>query len=199
MIAALYVSKGGPYVGRPDVDAWTVERDARRYAGPFPVVAHPPCASWGRYAKPHPGSLARGPLVGDDGGCFEAALVAVRTWGGVIEHPAASKAWSRFGLLTPSRGGGWTPALVSARWPGGLVYVCEVEQGHYGHGARKPTWLYLVSRNPPPPLVWGRSEAERREGPSKRRGIVERMSKGQRERTPVPFAELLMKLARDTV
>lgn len=48
-VAALYVVKGGCYFGLPGVDPWDEERDARRYAGPYPVVAHPPCERWGRY------------------------------------------------------------------------------------------------------------------------------------------------------
>lgn len=47
MIAALYVEKNGVYYGLPDVDPWDKERDARLYAGPWPVVAHPPCSTWG--------------------------------------------------------------------------------------------------------------------------------------------------------
>jgi len=43
LIAALYVVKGGCYYGVPDVDPWDKARDARLYAGPWPVVAHPPC------------------------------------------------------------------------------------------------------------------------------------------------------------
>ncbi len=33
MIAALFVDRKGPYWGRPDVDAWDLERDAREYDG----------------------------------------------------------------------------------------------------------------------------------------------------------------------
>jgi len=43
-VAALYVETGGVYYGLPDVDPWDEERDARLYAGPWPVVAHPPCS-----------------------------------------------------------------------------------------------------------------------------------------------------------
>lgn len=51
MIAALYVETDGPYFGLDGVDPWDIRRDARLYTGPHPVVAHPPCARWGRYAK----------------------------------------------------------------------------------------------------------------------------------------------------
>jgi hypothetical protein len=102
-VAALYVEPKGCYVGVPGVDPWDEARDARKYAGPHPVVAHPPCQRWGRFwhgstRKPHQYEL------GADGGCFEAALAAVRKWGGVIEHPAHSKAWDKFGLLKPKPG-----------------------------------------------------------------------------------------------
>lgn len=50
MIAALFVRTNGPYWGMPDVDPWDEKRDARKYAGPYPVVAHPPCSRWCRLA-----------------------------------------------------------------------------------------------------------------------------------------------------
>lgn len=48
MIAALYVETDGAYFGLPGVDPWDEARDARKYAGPHPVVAHPPCQRWGK-------------------------------------------------------------------------------------------------------------------------------------------------------
>lgn len=105
MIAALYVETGGCYFSLPNVDPWDKARDARLYAGPHPVVAHPPCSRWCRLA----GLVeARwGHKRGDGGGCFAAALAAVRRWGGVLEHPAYSDAWVAFGLPRPDRHGGW--------------------------------------------------------------------------------------------
>lgn len=50
MIAALYVDPNGVYSGLPDVEVWDEARDARTYAGPWLVVAHPPCARWGSLA-----------------------------------------------------------------------------------------------------------------------------------------------------
>lgn len=49
MIAALYVETDGAYFGLEGVDPWDEARDARKYAGPWPVVAHPPCQRWGRF------------------------------------------------------------------------------------------------------------------------------------------------------
>ena len=106
-VAALYVDRLGPYPKMPGVEVWDEARDARLYAGPWPVVAHPPCQLWGPFAainfKRWGGEHNR---PGNDGGCFEAALNAVRKWGGVLEHPAFSKAWSGYGLARP--GIGWT-------------------------------------------------------------------------------------------
>ena len=49
-VAALYVQKGGAYYDLEGVDPWDEQRDARLYAGPHPVVAHPPCSRWCRLA-----------------------------------------------------------------------------------------------------------------------------------------------------
>ncbi len=199
-IAALYVERGGVYWDLPGVDPWDVERDARRYAGPWPVVAHPPCERWGRFwhgspRKPHQYAL------GDDGGCFEAALASVRRWGGVIEHPEASHAWRHFGLNAPPHDGGW----VVADWFGG--WTCRVEQGFYGHAARKATWLYAV-RCALPHLRWGSGEQRldpkmvERHGYeyARRKGLVSmvggKRKKEIRNATPPEFRNLLLAMAQ---
>jgi hypothetical protein len=202
-VAALYVHETGPYVGREGVDPWPASRDARAYAGPFPVVAHPPCERWGRYWSGGPSPLSRRRELGDDGECFLAALEAVCRWGGVLEHPEASHAFRRYGLVPPPRRGGWHHAgLVRGGW------TCCVEQGHYGHPARKATWLYVsgLSATGLPELAWGpaarglrledgfHSREERRR--ATRTGICQRLSKRQRAITPEPFVEVLLDLAR---
>lgn len=191
-VAALFVQPKGVYATFADVDAWDEARDARRYAGSLPVVAHPPCAAWGRYAKRTPSSQAKGPLLGDDSGMFKAALAAVKRVGGVIEHPKGTQAWTHFKLPAPTSGGGWT--RVSGLRAVHPAWVCEVEQGHYGHMAQKPTWLLYVGPKPPE-LRWGPSSVALRPW-TKQRGVLESLSKNQRAATPPAFATLLLDLAR---
>lgn len=193
MIAALYVLKNGPYYGLPDVDPWDKERDARRYDGPWPVVAHPPCARWGRYWSGGPSNHGKFKL-GDDEGCFAAALASVRKWGGVLEHPADSHAWSAFSLNKPPRSGGWVVADAQGGW------TCCVEQGHYGNPSRKRTWLYVVGLLPKE-LVWessGQRLIERGLSyeATRRKGVIHYMSKRQRTETPIEFRDLLLAMAR---
>lgn len=181
MIAALFVEKDGCYFGLPDVDPWDQSRDARLYAGPWPVVAHPPCQRWGsRWWWAGRGKPRH--TKGNDGGCFAAALTAVRVWGGVLEHPAGSGAWEAFGLIYPPRHGAWVAAGDFRGW------TCCVEQGAYGHRAPKPTWLYSVGVELPS-LKWGESGAI---------GRTDHMSGDGRERsaTPLPFRDLLLSMAR---
>lgn len=187
MIAALFVERDGCYSALRNVDVWDSERDARNYRGPWPVVAHPPCERWGRYA---------GPGRGRDEGCFAAALAAVRDYGGILEHPADSHAWQHFGLAAPPRCGGWIDA-------DGLGATCCVEQGWYGHRARKRTWLYSC-RVHLPPLRWGRCPGDfvyARPGRDPAReiktGACQRMSHRQRAATPPQFRNLLISIAED--
>ena len=202
MIAALYVEAEGAYIGVPGVDPWDEARDARAYAGPHPVVAHPPCQRWGRFwhgstAKPHQFKL------GDDGGCFEAALSSIRLHGGVLEHPADSHAWKAFGLNKPPRAGGWI-----ADGHGG--WTCCVYQGHYGHLAGKATWLlaYGMPREQLPELRWGKTEqrihptALAKHGYAKARRIGMMAMVGGKDKTrirnatPQPFRDLLIGIAQ---
>lgn len=196
-VAALYVSRKGPYWGRDDVDAWDVERDARLYDGPWPVVAHPPCQLWVNFAhlnyKRYGGGHNR---PGNDGGCFASALAAIRKWGGVLEHPAGSEAWPAHGLSKPRR------ELVAGHevdWSGwfrvGLSeWTCEVWQSAYGHPARKRTWLYYVGLCAPDDIDWSRTPGTHQVGWFDR--IKPTLSKSEASRTPPAFADLLIRLAR---
>lgn len=201
MIAALYIETDGCYFGLPGVDAWDIERDARTYAGPHPVVAHPPCQRWGRFwhgstRKPHQFKK------GDDGGCFAAAFAAVNEFGGVLEHPADSHAWEAFGIEPPPRYGEWVPA--------GSGWTCCVYQGNYGHFAGKPTWLYAhgVQGSALPHLRWGKTEqrihpvALAKHGYEKARRIGMMAMVGGKDKTrirnatPPEFRDVLLSIAR---
>jgi hypothetical protein len=151
-VAALYVDPAGVYAGLDGVEVWDESRDARLYAGPWPVVAHPPCNKWSPLAYIN---ASRFPdyHIGDDAGCFSAALHAVRTFGGVLEHPAGSRAWCAFTLSRPQRGYWRAPLEDTSGW------VTEVDQGVYGHRARKRTWLYYIGPEPPA-LDWREAESD---------------------------------------
>ena len=193
MVAALFVETGGVYSGLEDVDPWNQKRDARLYAGPYPVVAHPPCARWCRLA----GLVeARwGHKRGEDDGCFAAALEAVRTYGGVLEHPAYSGAWGAFGLPVPFRYGGWTTNLEGG-------WSCYVEQTRYGHLAKKATWLYAYGVDLPD-LHWGHNPDQRSKaliswcGNHVNSGENRpRLGKAGAARTPLTFRDALLNIAR---
>lgn len=199
-VAALYVEPDGVYSGIDGVDLWHEARDARTYAGPHPVVAHPPCQRWGRFwhgspRKPHQFQL------GDDGGCFAAALSSVRQWGGVLEHPADSRAFAAFGIAAPKRRAGWQDG------GDGVGSVCYVEQGHYGHASRKATWLY-AARCALPELNWSRLSQRldpvmvERHGYeyARRKGLVSMVGGKNktkiRNATPPEFRDVLLAMAR---
>lgn len=192
-VAALYVERGGVYFDLPAIDPWDETRDARNYAGPHPVVAHPPCGRWCQLAGlvEH----VHGLKAGEDGGCFEHALWAVRTFGGVLEHPAETRAWRAFGLPKPATKGGWTVTLDGE-------CVCYVEQEAFGHPGRKPTWLYAYGVELPQ-LPW-QSRAVRPDDAGwyvdKRRGQVKhgqkRLRDGRGSRTPIAFRDALLAIAR---
>ncbi len=197
-VAALYVQPSGIYstpalVPGVEVDPWDEGRDARTYDGPWPVVAHPPCARWCLLAtfveSRHP-TLKKG----DDGGTFSAALSAVRQWGGVLEHPAYSHAWPAHNLPAPLGWGVWLSTFC-----GGAV--AAVLQHHYGHRSPKAAWLYAhgvalpdLDRRPPPKstgVVVGYYNTR----PRRLEGGVERLTKAERNATPPTFARVLLETA----
>jgi len=186
-VAALYVDPKGPYADMRDVDLWDEERDARLYVGPYPVVAHPPCNRWGKMA---PVNLKRwGTPIGEDGGCFEKALLSVRKWGGVLEHPQGSIAWRHFNLEKP-QGKSWT-RVSPTEW------VREVWQSDYGHLATKKTWLLYVGNAQPLPYRKDRTKGSHQVGGGvhTHNNKKPRLNQSLTHLTPPDFAEYLVKLA----
>lgn len=182
-VVALYVDPRGPYPKL--VREWYDEtRDARTYAGPLPVVAHPPCGPWGRLRH-----LSRH----DDPALAPRAVEQVRTWGGVLEHPAWSKLWEHCGLPLPGE------------LPDAFGGVCvAVDQVDFGHVARKRTWLYVVGvrgaridwPGPGEPSHYvGCDTFWRKRALAEGRPLLKGCSAQKRRRTPVAFAEWLLDLA----
>ena len=189
----------GVYFNDTTIEPWDIERNAMNYSGSLPVIAHPPCKRWGRYWSGGP-SVKIKKHKGDDSGMFAKSLWAVRTFGGVIEHPEASHAWDWYGLGRPPRNGGW----ISADKYGGLT--CCVAQGHYGHAAQKFTWLYYIGKTPIE-FVWGKCKGKTKLelGPHSKEDAqkirahkdykpIKRISAEERLGTPLIFKDKLKQL-----
>jgi hypothetical protein len=164
-VAVLFARSNSVYKSIPGCDVWDAERDARKWPGGSPVIAHPPCRAWGRYAhwskhRPDERQLATW------------AIDKVRRFGGVLEHPITSALWSESGCL----GYG-----MRDHFGGVLVPVL---QSWWGHRAPKETGLYIVG--PVPELPYDSTPAH---------GRIENMGRAERERTPEPFARFLVSLA----
>lgn len=204
-VAALYIDPRGPYPKMEGVECWDESRDARLYDGPHPVVAHPACGPWG---------CLKHLYLGGEGGPELAprAILQVRRWGGVLEHPAHSKLWAEApGIYPPDD-------YRSRRYPlprpgcgpdvfGG--YTIAVNQSDWGHVARKPTWVYMVGIcpedvTPAPypgrePTHWiggGHDFPGRKSKSAPIPEGIKACSAQQRRRTPPLFAEWLVSLAR---
>lgn len=171
---------------------WDKKRDARKYTGPYPVVAHPPCNLWTRFAHINYarwGGEHNKP--GNDGGCFSFALHCVRKFGGVLEHPAFSDAWKAYGLKRP-HAQNWTQCSENE-------WVCEVWQSAYGHKARKRTWLLYCGSQAPHDLRWERKSGTHQIGFHDQRGKARNkptLSKKESNATPIEFRDELLLLAR---
>lgn len=190
MITALFVQSDGVYAGDKFIDAWPIERDARKYDGTNPVIAHPPCQLWGKMARVNYarwGGEHNRP--GNDGGCFASALASVNRCGGVLEHPAMTYAWNAYGLRKPAPN----------QWiESGDGWVCEVWQSAYGHKANKATWLYYVGNQRPFDLDWSRPRGTHQVGFFDKRGRERNkptLNKRESNMTPIKFKSVLVSLA----
>lgn len=185
-VAALFVETNGCYFGLPDVDPWDEARDARLYAGPHPVVAHPPCDRWHQLSAVN--HKRWGFRINEDGGCFASALASVRRWGGVLEHPAESRAFRFHNVPEPPRT--WQ-CTIDGDW------VCEVDQAAYGHRARKRTWLLYHGTTLPPALDWKPTAGSHQIGLFDQ--LKPQLPKAETAATPEPFRDLLLSIARSAI
>ncbi len=184
-VTVLFARADSVYKAMDGVDVWDMERDARKYRGTAPVVAHPPCRAWGclaHMAKPRP----------DEKALALYAVNQVRLNGGVLEHPAGSALWPTANLPEPGGRDAW----------GGFTII--LPQFWFGHLADKATRLYICGCEPndvpPVPLTLG--EAPLTMGSTRKHLVAAGLQKKEllkkdREKTPPAFASWLVELARN--
>jgi hypothetical protein len=177
MISVLFVAKNSVYKTL-GVDCWDEERDALKWPGGNPIVAHPPCRLWSRWMKHFSKADP------SEKGCARFAVKQVRQWGGVLEHPACSTLWDELNLPLPGRSDS-----------DGITIA--VEQMWWGHKARKATWLYICgcSDLPPIPFKMGEPECHYSAVRKIRKPNMRRLSHKDRHGTPPEFARWLIAVA----
>ena len=194
MIAVLFVRADSIYKTFSEVDCYDAERDARSWPGGYPIVAHPPCRSWGTLktwakAPPHEHGLALW------------ALDQVRRFGGVLEHPARSDLWKEAHLPEPDQ--------FPDEW-GGWTFECD--QFHWGHLARKCTRLYIcgLEKNELPPIPHREGQPSHcvsslagkrmlRDERVRLKTWKPELGPNRRDKTPLDFALWLVKIARKCI
>jgi len=184
-VAALYVDmKRGPYAKMEGVAPVGLPYDARGYDGPYPIVAHPSCAPWGRLAAMH-GHKETSVRDGDKS-CGPIAVQQVRAFGGVLEHPQGSSLWKFMEMPPPGNG--------VDKWGG---YTISVNQCDWGHKCRKPTWVYIVGVHPSdlPPMPHPGTPTHSM-GVKREKRVYPELPKSQRHLTPPDFADWLVEVAR---
>lgn len=179
-VAVLFCCDQSPYKLMRGVEVWDKKRDARRYMAGSPVVAHPPCRTWGNLRT----VATRAPA--DEKALGPWAVEQVRRCGGVLEHPSGSMLFEHCGCGADGDAG----------------WILEVDQWHWGHACRKPTKLYIVGCTPEeiPPQPHRAGEPDRciTQGHGIRRGhpkFKSRVTQWEREATPPAFAAWLVAIA----
>lgn len=163
------------------LDCYDRRRNALTFAGTGPVIAHPPCRTWGNLRT----VATRAPA--DEHALGPWAVDQVRRCGGVLEHPAGSTLFEHCGCGAA----------------GDCGFVLTVDQFHWGHRCAKPTRLYVVGCSPadvpPIPHRAGTPTHCISQGHGVRIGhplFKSRVPQWEREATPPAFAAWLVELAR---
>jgi hypothetical protein len=187
-VAILFADRNSIYKTLPGCDVYDIDRDARTFPGGMPVVAYPPCRTWGKLA-----CRAKAPL--DEHGLALWAIETTRRNGGVVEHPATSRLWCESGI----------PWLGERdKWGG---YAFPLLQWWFGHLAEKATRVYVVGVEPkdlprfqlrigePSHVVSSGYSHGGSRGHGHRSDKPE-VNKRERSATPPAFAEWLVEVAR---
>ncbi len=125
IIPVLFCRSDSAYKNDTRFDAWDAQRDALKWQGGSPLIAHPPCRAWGQLshmANPRKGEKELAPW----------AISQIRKFGGVLEHPKGSKLWKFLKLPEPE---------TACDNFGGFSIL--IDQWDFGHVARKATKLYI--------------------------------------------------------
>lgn len=188
-VAALFVRRDSIYKTMPGVDCYDIDRDARTFPGGMPIVAHPPCRTWGKLKH-----FAMAPEHEHELGIW--AVERVRDNGGVVEHPEGSSLFKVTGCAVPF-------GLPDEY--GGIVIV--VDQFNWGHACRKRTLLYIVGfsgdlklkyKNGSPTHVITSMTGKKisKEDRMKLPNYKPELGRNKRDITPPEFAEFLVSIAR---
>lgn len=179
MLSVLFVQEKSVYY-QLGVDCWGKQRDALKFPGTWPVIAHPPCRLFSRLRK-----LSTAPKEEKDLSYF--AVDTIRKNGGVLEHPFPSQLWKEKQLPLPGKGydkfGGFS---------------IKIDQHWFGHKATKKTLLYIVGcRENELPLIPLNFDAVTHMVSSTVSGVKQgkrELSKHHRNGTPINFARWLIDL-----
>jgi hypothetical protein len=177
-IPILFARTDSIYFDIPGCDVYDHQRDALTFNGHLPVIAHPPCRSWGRLRQ-----FSKAPETEKHLAIF--AIKTIQSNGGVLEHPAYSSLWQYMNLPQPGTGqdqyGGWT---------------LPINQYCFGHLAEKKTWLYISGCSPKdiPSIPINLGYPQHCIRPSKTGISYKIVSKADREHTPFLLATWLIEL-----
>ena len=151
------------------------------WSGGNSVIAHPPCAQWGKFRQ-------FATVDDTEKNLALKCIDLIRRWGGVLEHPSSSKLWA--GLPSPG---------FHDKWGG---YTICINQHWFGHPCEKKTLLYIVGcdekKLPPIPLSFDAIQyviatCKTKEGNYPNGKKV--LSKSRRDKTPIDLARWLIETA----
>jgi hypothetical protein len=121
-VTVLFCQKNSIYK-RMGCNVYDEDRNSLSWMGSEPAIYHPPCRLWSKLkhlstADPIEKYLALW------------AVNKVRSYGGILEHPAYSSLFNFMNLPKPGNTDEYG-------------FTIEIDQFNYGHLARKKTWLYI--------------------------------------------------------
>jgi hypothetical protein len=186
VITALCVRKDSVYK-KLGCDCYDAQRDMNTWPGGNAIIAHPPCGQWGRFAQFATVNESEKELA-------LTCISLVRQWGGILEHPAASKifGYPSSEIILPLPG-------LRDKWGG---YTICVNQHWWGHRCEKKTLLYICGCEekelPPIPINFDAIQCVISPCKTKAGNFPngkKTLSKAQRDKTPIDLARWMIEVA----